>query len=68
MKDFLGQDINIGDSVIYVRTKYVRIWKGTVEGYTPQMVKIYTGGDPTYNSSHINVLPEHLIVVNELVK
>lgn len=39
-KDYLGNEIEIGDKVVYVRLGYRDLTKGIIHHITPKMVKI----------------------------
>lgn len=43
MKDFLGNEIKVGDTVVYCRLHYRELSKGVVEKLTPKMVIIKCG-------------------------
>lgn len=40
MKDFLFQDLKIGDSVVFMNLKYKNLERGTIVKFTPQKVVI----------------------------
>lgn len=65
--DFVGQDIGIGDQVIFVHGQYVEMHRGTVEGFTPQKVKILRyNRDTEFNSSHITAFPNQVLVIDKI--
>lgn len=41
MKDFFGQEINVGDSVAFMQPDYRNLMMGVVAAFTPKKVKIY---------------------------
>lgn len=44
MKDFINQDIKVGDVVAYVSPRYSKLWLGTVSGFTPKGVQLFPHG------------------------
>lgn len=39
-KDFLGKELNIGDTVVYIKTNYREFKTGVIVGITPKQVRI----------------------------
>jgi hypothetical protein len=65
MKDFLGQDMNVGDLVVacvpHGRNSGASLVKGTVLGFTSHFVKVNI---PDYNDKKVharNISPEKLV-------
>lgn len=58
--DFLGNDINIGDDVVFVKHN-MRL--GTVEYLTPKMVSVVSKSKYTYVPSVFKIYPHDLVVV-----
>jgi hypothetical protein len=44
MKDVLGRELKIGDSVVTTGYEGMDLSLGTVVGFTPQMIKVSRGG------------------------
>lgn len=40
MKDYLGNELEVGDQVVFVRLNYRDLMKGTIIKLTPKMVRI----------------------------
>lgn len=40
MKDYIGQELKVGDKVVFVRQHYTSLAKGTIVKFTPKAAKI----------------------------
>ncbi len=40
MKDFIGNELKIGDIVAYVRNPYAELYKGFVVGFTSKKIRV----------------------------
>jgi len=64
MKDFLGIDIEIGNTVVFMAPKYRNLVKGTIIDITPQKVRIAYINTWNYkNGKHMTILQESYQIV-----
>lgn len=69
MKDFLNQEINIGDRVVTIDYIKTSSWfvKAKVVGFTEQMVKIEKEGEEGYgpypNAPYFLKMPDKIVVI-----
>lgn len=62
IKDFLGNDLNIGDKVVLTRPRYREFVMATIVAFTPQKVRV------EYKRHYGNSIGEYLSEPNFLVK
>lgn len=55
-KDYLGKEINIGDSVVYMKTNYREFKTGIIVDITPKQVKIMPLRGDVEKREHHNVV------------
>lgn len=60
-KDFLGNDIQVGDQVIYAQLHYRSLKIGTITKITPKMVFIQTDTDKNYDWTIIKQFHDQVI-------
>lgn len=47
MRDFLGEELSEGDSVVFIEPSYRSLYRGVIERITPKKVRLsYTRGGP----------------------
>lgn len=69
MKDFLGKDIAVGDTVIFNPPRYKGLIKGRVVKFTPKMIKIaYVGSGFYRGSNEVAEYSNQVVVVSQEVK
>lgn len=56
-KDYLGNDLEVGNKVIFMKLKYREFCKGVILKITPQTVRIDTGNN-TIQQNHSQVIKE----------
>ncbi len=70
MKDFLGNDLAVGDEVVMLDTgKYKGLSKAIVESFAPKMVRLTVVNNGTKANRTINQYSHYLIkIVNNEVR
>lgn len=61
MKDFIGQELSVGDVVVVAPKGYRGLIKATVNGFTPKNVKLVY-------FDHCNRIEDYLVSPNSVVK
>lgn len=64
-RDFLGQEIKDGARIITYYTGYAGLRWGTVEGFTPKMVRIRFGKKERYDTNTTTRYGQDLVVMGE---
>lgn len=52
MKDRVGKELKVGDSVAYVSVEYKELVLGTVHKITPKKIAVKTGSEVRYRENY----------------
>lgn len=65
MKDFLDNELNIGDEVVFIRPKYRELITGKIIRFTPKFCIIEKKSEYTSPSDAIKQTPCQLVKINK---
>ena len=72
MKDSIGQEIKIGDTVLVTCSHYQNLLKRVVIHITPKRIRVinpaYIGGNGRYSSKGDIIIPKSCVVINKLLE
>lgn len=57
-KDFLGNELSLGDEVVFVQQNYRNYLRGHIVAFTPKNVRVSFIGDSRYPSSINEILQQ----------
>jgi len=66
MKDFLGKELNIGDTVVLIAPNYRHLVKAIIYAFTPMQVRVEYYN--TWNHDHPGLVKQFLQSPSQLIK
>ncbi len=64
LKDFLGQDLEVGDEVVFIQLRYRNLLKGTIIKMTPKTILI-AHERTNVGSTQTKQFPEQVVRINK---
>lgn len=67
MKDFLGNELKVGDKVVFSHQSYRKLCRANISGFTKLYVnlEVINDSDIYYRSSKVRQLPQQLMKVTK---
>lgn len=65
MKDFVGQELNIGDYVAFGRPEYRDLVRGVIIRFTPPKIRVQYNGYNGHLYTHL-IDPENVVKLNNM--